>query len=103
MTPQKLQPSQDNFPEGEMLQQQVARRQQRAGIWSTLFLTATMIAIVALGALLYNIIDGSFGYVAMQNKIDPSAIVLAAEEQQLLAAPNLTASEDERVSRWRDR
>lgn len=95
MLQQKSQLSQGDFPEGASLQRQAAGRQRRAGIWSTLFLAATMVAIIALGALLYNIIDGSFGYVAVQNKIDPSAVVLAAEEQELLAAPKLTASEDD--------
>jgi phosphate transport system permease protein len=81
------------FPEGAELQQQAATRQRRGWLWKNMFLLATMVGILALMALLYNIINGAFGYIAVQNEVDPDAIVLAVEEERLLAAPNLTASE----------
>lgn len=83
------------FPEGEAMRTHVAGRRRRGLLWQNLFVLATMIGIIALLALLYNIINGAFGYVAIQNKIDPEAIVLAHEEQQLLASPNLTAREND--------
>ncbi|MBN1922981.1 MAG: phosphate ABC transporter permease PstA [Anaerolineae bacterium] len=49
-------------------------RHRAAGIWSTLFLGAIIIAIVALGALLYDIVDESFGLVAIENRIDPASL-----------------------------
>jgi ABC-type phosphate transport system substrate-binding protein len=85
------------FPEGEVLEQQIRTRQRRAVTWSTVFLASTVIGIIALVALLYNIINSAFGLVAIQNEVDPEAIVLALEEQQLLALPNLQASENDDV------
>jgi phosphate transport system permease protein len=67
------------YPEGEAQHQQVARRQRSGLIWSNVFLAATLVAILALIALLYNIIDGAYGYVAVQNSVDPDAIVMQVE------------------------
>ncbi|MBX3013174.1 MAG: phosphate ABC transporter permease PstA [Caldilineaceae bacterium] len=83
------------FPEGETLKKQVATRLGRATLWSNLFMLATMVGVLALLALLYNILNSAFGYVALQNKIDPSALVMQVEEERLLAAPNLVSSADD--------
>lgn len=83
------------YPEGETLKKFVANRLGRATLWSNLFLVATLVGIIALLALLYNILNSAFGYVALQNKIDPAAIVLQVEEARLMAASNLVASEDD--------
>lgn len=83
------------FPEGNALQEFVERRQRRGLIWQTVFLISTLIGIVALTALLYNIINSAFGYVALQNAVDPDALVLAVEEERMLSAANLTSSEDD--------
>ncbi len=53
---------------------QTPRRHRTGGVWSTLFLGAIIIAIVALGALLTNIMDESFGLVAIENRIDPATL-----------------------------
>jgi phosphate transport system permease protein len=90
-------PASGGFPEGEVLEQQLRTRQRRAVTWSAIFLASTVIGIIALVALLYNIFNSAFGLVAIQNEVDPDAIVLALEEQQLLALPNLQASEDDDV------
>jgi phosphate transport system permease protein len=69
-------------------------RHRIGSFWRFVFQASTIIGIVALTALLYNIIDGAFGYVAVENKVDPGALVLAVHEERLLAAPNLIASAD---------
>lgn len=84
-----------SYPEGTGQQRQVAGRQQRAGIWRWIFLTSTLVGIVALIALLYNIINGAFGYVAVQNAVDPQTLVLNEARQLFLALPNLSTSEDD--------
>ncbi|MCE7983725.1 MAG: phosphate ABC transporter permease PstA [Caldilinea sp. CFX5] len=76
------------FPEGDAMRQQVAGRRRRGVFWQTLFILATMIGIIALLALLYNIINGAFGYVAIQNKIEPAALVAAHNAKLLQANPN---------------
>lgn len=53
---------------------QTPRRHRTGGVWSTLFLGAIIIAIVALGALLTNIMDESFGLVVIENRIDPATL-----------------------------
>lgn len=52
------------------------QRQRTAAVWHSLFLVSTIIGIIALSALLYNIINQSFGYVALQNKLDPNSLAL---------------------------
>ncbi len=85
------------LPEGEELSRFVAQRRTRAGIWQQFFAIALILSILVLTLLLYNIIDGGFGYVALQNNIPPAALALGAEEKSLLSAPNLTSSEDDEV------
>jgi len=83
------------YPEGGALTAHVEKRKRSGLFWQMLFMGATLIGIICLIALLYNIINSSFGYVALQNEVDPAALVLQVEEARLLAAPNLTASEDD--------
>ncbi|MEZ4725795.1 MAG: phosphate ABC transporter permease PstA [Caldilineaceae bacterium] len=83
------------YPEGERLKQFVKARRGRATLWSNLFMLATLVGIIALVALLYNIVNSAFGFVALQNHIDPSALVLRVEEERLLSAANLVDSEDD--------
>lgn len=85
------------FPEGEKQMDHVEQRQRRGLIWQTVFMLSTLIGIIALTALLYNVINSSFGYVALQNEIDPDDLVLALEEGRLLNATNLTSGEDDEV------
>lgn len=84
-----------SFPEGDELQAFIDRRNRGGTIWVTIFQAATLIAILALAALLYNIGNSAFGYVAVQNKVDPASLVLKAKENQMLAASNTISSEDD--------
>jgi phosphate transport system permease protein len=52
-------------------------------------MASTIIGIVALTALLYNVINGAFGFAAIQNTVDPETVVLGVEEERLLSAPKL--------------
>ena len=83
------------YPEGEALQSFVSRRQRVGQIWKTLFLAATVVGIIALLALLYNVINQSFGYVAYQNQVDPQALILDYYKKQMLDAPRKVTSEDD--------
>jgi phosphate transport system permease protein len=67
--------SSSGYPEGERLQSFVTGRQRVAQLWRALFLAATLAGIISLLALLYNIINESFGYVAYQNQVDPTEMV----------------------------
>jgi len=64
--------SQNYYPEGDSFRQSLSGRYRIANIWQALFLSALVIAVLSLVALLYNVIDGAFGYVAFEYKNDPS-------------------------------
>ena len=83
------------YPEGEAGDKRVANRQRNGSIWSAVFMGSTLIGIIALLALLYNVINSAFGYVMVQNEIDPDAIVQSVQKEQVLGLPNVTASEDD--------
>ncbi len=67
-----MNPNHDHYPEGEALRRALSIRYRNASIWQALFFSALVIAILSLAALLYNVIDGAFGYVAFEYKNDPS-------------------------------
>ena len=60
-----------------------------------MFLAATVVGVIALLALLYNVITESFGYVAYQNEVDPSTLTLNYYKDQVLSAKRLATSEDD--------
>ncbi len=62
------------YPEEKDLQRFVAGRYRKAWVWQTAFLSSLLIAIVSLTALLLNVVDGAFGYVAFEYKEDPATI-----------------------------
>ncbi|HRW08578.1 MAG TPA: phosphate ABC transporter permease PstA [Caldilineaceae bacterium] len=83
------------YPEGGELADYVEKRKRRGLTWQIVFMAATLIGIISLVALLYNIINSAFGYVALQNEVDPAALVLDVERERLLNSSNLTSSEDD--------
>ncbi|MEM7032121.1 MAG: phosphate ABC transporter permease PstA [Chloroflexota bacterium] len=88
---------QNLYPEGQDLKTQVAKRNRNASIWQSIFLVSAVVGIVALTALLYNIINGSFGLVAIENEVEPETLSVTGQRAALLGAPNSTASEDDFV------
>jgi len=84
-------------PQPDMIESNLSGRHRTAGIWQVVFVCSTIVGIVALTALLINIINGAFGYVAIQNEVDPDSLVLAIQEDRLLSTPNLVSSEDDTV------
>jgi len=67
-------------------------------MWSALFLGAILIAILALGALLYDIIDGAFGLVAVENRVDPASLAIEGVPLEELSKEQLTAILAQHVS-----
>jgi phosphate transport system permease protein len=84
------------FPQENELHNFVKNRKLSAWVWQTLFLLALLVAIVSLSALIYNVIDGSNGYVAYEFKKDPATISeipleeLSSEELVLILQENLS-------------
>jgi phosphate transport system permease protein len=84
-----------SYPEGAALDRFVQKRNTTGSIWLYVFLAATCIGIIALAALLYNIVNSAFGLVAVQNQVDPAGLVLKVQEEKMLNAPNTLSSEDD--------
>ncbi|MDX1687821.1 MAG: phosphate ABC transporter permease PstA [Candidatus Promineifilaceae bacterium] len=85
----------ERYPEGEALIQQIGRRHRVGLIWRVLFLAATIVGIVALTALLYNIINQAFGLAAVENEKNPQTIALDYQVARMLQAPNTEFGEND--------
>lgn len=62
----------------------VRQRNQTATMGRIIFQASTIIGIIALTVLLLNVIDGAFGYVAYEAKVDPATLAVngvAVEDQ----------------------
>lgn len=85
------------YPQGEAFYSVLRTRYQKAAVWQVIFLGSLFIAIVALTALLYNVIDGAFGYIAYEYKNDPSEFTstpvaeLSKEELLTILKENLSS------------
>jgi phosphate transport system permease protein len=62
------------YPDKNELNQFVAGRYRTAWVWQAIFLSALLIAILSLSALILNVADGAFGYVAYEFKKDPALV-----------------------------
>jgi phosphate transport system permease protein len=91
-------PRSEAFPQGDALKQQVTARRRTGAMWSILFQASIILAIVALAALLYNILSQSFGLVAMENKVDPAALAVDGVPLEELSQEQLVDIIEERVS-----
>ena len=75
MTNQNQTPN-DIYPSGDEVQSQIARRHNWGKLWRTLFLLATVLAVVVLTVLLINIINQSFGLTAVQEEIPKQVLII---------------------------
>jgi len=69
-----LESSPQPYPEGEALSRQIRQRHLRGVILRTLFLLATITAVIVLTALMYNVINQAFGLVAVRDQVDPASL-----------------------------
>lgn len=79
-----------SYPESNELQRFIAARYRKAWVWQIIFLFALLFAVVSLSALILNVADGAFGYVAYQYKKDPALISPRPLEE--LTQPELLAA-----------
>lgn len=76
-------------------------RNRAARVWQVLFRISTGIGLVFLMLLLYNIINQSFGYVAIVYKVYPSTLALDGKSFEELEKAELVAILGQRVSKGR--
>lgn len=79
--------------------EKLSRRHKVGKIWRVVFAASTLVGIVALTTLLLNIFNSAFGYVALENKIQPEELArngvpiesMSKEELVLLLGEHVSA------------
>jgi len=61
----------------------IKKRYTVSNLWNIIFTFATIVAVFMLFLLLMNIINGAFGYVAIQNTIEPTEIISSGNLDEL--------------------
>lgn len=85
-----------NYPEGASLQATVRARHRSGAVWRIVFQVSTIVGIIALTALLYNIANQAFGLVAVENAVEPQSLVVAYQQAQ--AAQSETSQMDSEMA-----
>jgi phosphate transport system permease protein len=93
----RLEPS--PFGEEVQLKRNLAARHRAGAIWHALFLLALIIGIIALTALIYNILDQTFGLVAVEVKVPPHELAQDGVPLEDLSTEQLIALLEARVSK----
>lgn len=87
---------QQHYPEGPAFYSELRGRYLKAALWQTAFLSSLLIAIFMLSALIYNVVDGAFGYIAYEYKTSPAEFTstpvnqLTKEELLVILKDNLS-------------
>lgn len=85
------------YPQGSDFYSALRQRYLKATIGQSLFFSALLIAIISLTALIYNVLDGAFGYVAYEYKNAPTEFTstpvaeLTKEELLVILQENLSS------------
>nr|MDA3810145.1 hypothetical protein [Spirochaetaceae bacterium] len=61
----------------------VKRRYTISNAWNAVFTISTVIAVIMLVILLLNIINGAFGYVAIENTVEPEELIASGNLDEL--------------------
>jgi phosphate transport system permease protein len=86
----------DFYPQGEEVNQQIGRRRRAGTVWRSLFLAATVAAIVILSILLLKILNDTMGLVAEESEMPERELLLNYGRAEATGAPNVVlASEDD--------
>lgn len=62
------------MPNDQQFERGLRMRHLRGSVWQRFFMLSTIVALLALLALFYNVFDQAFGYVAEQYQIDPATL-----------------------------
>jgi phosphate transport system permease protein len=73
-------------------------RHRSGMIWRTIFMLSTIVGIIALTALLLNIINQTFGYAAVTNRIDPAALAIEGVPMEQLDHDQLVGILEQNIS-----
>jgi phosphate transport system permease protein len=84
---------------GNGFKQNLPGRHRTGRIWQVAFQASTIIGIIALTALLYTIVNQSFGIVAVQNEVDPQTLAVDGLPLEELEKEQLVNILQENVSK----
>lgn len=104
-TPEYKARSAGTLPQGEGIQKNVSSRQSQGRVWQTILLGCTTFGILVLLTLLVRIVDQSFGYIAVQSRVDPATLSdrpleeLSQAELLVIAEENLSGRIIRRLER----
>lgn len=79
------------------------RRQRAAMIWQIIFQVSTIIGIITLSALIYNVTNQSFGYLALENKVDPKSLTVNSISLEELPKTEMLRILEDNISKGRFR
>jgi len=65
-----------NHPQNSDRKRQLQQRHKKGTFWQTAFKISTLVGIIGLLALLFNVADGAFGYVVVQYSIQPEDLAI---------------------------
>jgi phosphate transport system permease protein len=90
--------------EGYATHSNLPARHRTGTLWRLIFQASTIVGILALCALLYKIVDQSFGYVALEFKIPPETLAVNSVPVEELPKEELVRLLEENVSKglWRN-
>ena len=74
-------------------------RHRIGSLWQVVFQASSIVGIIALIALLYNIVNGAFGFVAIQNNVDPDTLAMNGVAVEALSKEQLMQILQENVSK----
>jgi phosphate transport system permease protein len=74
------------------------RRHRVGKLWLVIFRFATVVGLIALATLLLNVMNSAFGYVAVENKVDPDTLAVNGVELDDLPKAELVRILQENVS-----
>lgn len=67
----------------EEIMANIQRRRLRGKVWQVMFYLATTIAVLALVILLLNVLNSVFGYVLVQNDVEPETLVAGGDLEDM--------------------
>jgi phosphate transport system permease protein len=92
-------PSEERPAEQDSFTYNIPSRHRIGRMWQVVFLASTVVGIIVLAALLFNVIDQAFGLVAVQNKVDPATLAVDGVHLADLSKDQLVQILQENVSK----
>ncbi len=89
------------MPQGQASQRNIAWRRRKGAVWRGIFLSSIIIGLVALLALMFEVVNESAGYVATVYKVQPSQISSVPLEELDKADLTKVLQDNLRAARFR--